>query len=156
MIGRARRAINDDLASSITVIAAVTVRDTKNLAAIYVAVERVSAKAPLAGRQLTVLGLEHKPWGRDEITNIKIAKAPELETFQTDLVSALSPYLVKTGDGSAFLTSKTYRRCIRTASHGWDQRCRHGAQDKCPTRSTTDIDHSFRRHIPARQRGHGA
>ena len=78
----------------------------KNLAAIYVAVERVSAKVPLAGRQLTVLGLEHKPWGREEITNIKIAKAPELETFQTDLVSALSPYLVKTGDGSAFLTSK--------------------------------------------------
>jgi len=72
----------------------------------YDAVERVSAKLPLAGRQLTVLGLEHKPWGHREIMNIKIAKTPELETFQADLVSAISPYLVKSGDGTAFLTSK--------------------------------------------------
>ena len=78
----------------------------KDLAAIYRAVERVSAEFPLAGRQLTVLGLEHRPWDHQEITSIKIAKTRELEAFQADLVSALSPYLVKTGDGSAFLSSK--------------------------------------------------
>jgi hypothetical protein len=80
--------------------------EAKNLPALYHAVERVSAEIPLSGRQLTVLGLEHKPWGHQEITNIKIAKSRELETFQADLVSALSPYLVKTGDGSAFVSSK--------------------------------------------------
>lgn len=80
--------------------------EAKNLAAIYRAVERVSTELPLAGRQLTVLGLEHKPWGHQEITNIKLAKTRELETFQADLLSAISPYLVKTGDGSAFLSSK--------------------------------------------------
>ena len=79
--------------------------EAKNLADIYRAVERVSAELPLAGRQLTVLGLEHKPWGDQEITNIKIEKTRELETFQADLVSAISPYLVKTGDGTAFLSS---------------------------------------------------
>jgi hypothetical protein len=79
--------------------------EAKNLPAIYRAVERVSTKLPLAGRQLTVLGLEHKPWGDQEITNIKIAKTRELETFQADLVSAISPYLLKTGDGTAFLSS---------------------------------------------------
>jgi len=78
----------------------------KDLAAIYDSVRRVSAQLPVAGRQLAVLGLEHKPWGHQEITNIKLAKTPELETLQADLVSAISPYLVKTGDGTAFLTSK--------------------------------------------------
>jgi hypothetical protein len=80
--------------------------DAKNLAALYGAVERVSVELPLAGRQLTVLGVEHKPWGHQEITNIKVAKTPELETFQAHLVSAISPYLLKAGDASAFLTSK--------------------------------------------------
>jgi hypothetical protein len=79
--------------------------EAKSLPAIYRAVERVSTKLPLAGRQLTVLGLEHKPWGQQEITNIKIAKIRELETFQADLVSAIAPYLLETGDGTAFLSS---------------------------------------------------
>jgi hypothetical protein len=79
--------------------------EAKSLPAIYRAVEGVSTKLPLAGRQLTVLGLEHKPWGDQEITNIQIAKIRELEAFQADLVSAISPYLVKTGDGTAFLSS---------------------------------------------------
>lgn len=78
----------------------------KDVADFYVAVEKVSAKHPLAGQQLTMLGLEHKPWNREEITNIKVEKTRELEDFQADLVSAVSPYLVATGDGSAFLTSK--------------------------------------------------
>jgi hypothetical protein len=78
----------------------------KDLAAFYMAVERVSAEHPVAGRQLAVLGLEHKPWARQEITNINIAKTPELEAFQAALVSAVSPYLVNAGDGTAFLTSK--------------------------------------------------
>lgn len=77
----------------------------KDLADIYVVVEKVSAEHPLAGKQLTVLGLEHKPWNREEITNIRIEKTRELQAFQADLVSAVSPYLVETGDGSAFLTS---------------------------------------------------
>jgi hypothetical protein len=79
--------------------------EAKSLPAIYRAVERLSTELPLTGRQLTVLGLEHKAWGNQEITNIKVAKTPELEAFQAHLVSALSPYLAKTGDGSAFLSS---------------------------------------------------
>jgi hypothetical protein len=77
----------------------------KDLADIYVAVAKVSAQHPLIGQHLTVLGLEHKPWDREEITNIKLAKTRDLEGFQADLVSAVSPYLVDTGDERAFVTS---------------------------------------------------
>jgi hypothetical protein len=78
----------------------------KDLTEIYRAVEKVSADHPLVGQQLTVLGLEHKPWNGEEITNIKLAKTGELEAFQADLVSAVSPHLVERGDEHAFLTSK--------------------------------------------------
>jgi hypothetical protein len=78
----------------------------KNLPDLYGVVRKVSAEHPLVGRQLAVAGLEHKPWGQQEITNIKIAKTAELEAFQAALVAAVSPYLVKTGDGTAFLTSR--------------------------------------------------
>ena len=77
----------------------------KDLAEVYRVVEKMSVEHPLAGRQLTVAGLEHKPWNREQITNIKIEKTPELEAFQAALVAALSPYLVATGDKSAFFTS---------------------------------------------------
>jgi hypothetical protein len=77
-----------------------------DLADIYRAVEKVSAQHPLVGQQLTVLGLEHKPWNREEITNIELAKIPDLDAFQADLVSAVSPYLIETGDRRAFVTFK--------------------------------------------------
>lgn len=78
----------------------------KDAAAIYRAVQKVSAEHPLIGRQLPVAGLEHKPWDHQEITNIQIEKSPELEAFQSDLVTVLSPYLVPAGDTNAFFTSK--------------------------------------------------
>src|SRR4030095_2423949 len=78
----------------------------KDLADIYGAVEKVSGKHPLVGRQLAVDGLEHKPWNDEQLTNIKIEKTHELDAFQADLVTALSPYLVEAGDRSAFITSK--------------------------------------------------
>ena len=80
---------------------------SKDLTDVYAAVRTVSLKHPLVGRQLAVKGLEHKPWGDDsEITNIKVEKVPELEGFQADLLTALSRYLVDTGDRTAFVTSK--------------------------------------------------
>jgi hypothetical protein len=72
----------------------------------YSAVEKVSAAHSLSGRQLTVAGLEHRPWNHEEITNIKIGKMRELEAFQAGLVAALSPYLVAAGDTREFFTSK--------------------------------------------------
>jgi hypothetical protein len=77
-----------------------------NLADLYSAVEKVSAAHPLTGRQLTVVGLENKPWNDEHITNIKLEKTPELDGFQAALVAAVSPYLIETGNESAFLTSK--------------------------------------------------
>jgi hypothetical protein len=78
----------------------------KVLADVYGAVETIAGKHPLVGRQLTVDGLEHKPWNNQELTNIRIEKTPELDAFQAALVTVLSPYFVEAGDGSAFITSK--------------------------------------------------
>lgn len=78
----------------------------KGLADVYGAVGKIAGKHPLVGRQLTVDGLEHKPWNDEELTNIKIEKTPELDAFQADLVTALSPYLVEAGDRGAFITSR--------------------------------------------------
>lgn len=79
---------------------------TKRLADVYRSVAKVSAKHPLAGKQLAIDGLEPKPWNAQSLTNIKVEKTPELEAFQADLIAALSPYLVAAGDTSAFFRSK--------------------------------------------------
>jgi hypothetical protein len=80
---------------------------SKDLVELCAAVRTVSQKHPLIGRQLAVNGTEHKPWKDDaEITNIKVEKVPELESFQSDLLTALSRYFVESGDQHAFVTSQ--------------------------------------------------
>lgn len=77
----------------------------KDLPEIYAAVERVAAKHPLIGQQLTVKGLEHTPWQGHQVTTINVEKTTELEAMQSALVAALLPYAVESGDSNAFLTS---------------------------------------------------
>jgi 2'-5' RNA ligase len=79
---------------------------SKDLTDVYGAVRKVTLQRSLIGRHLAVNGLEHQPWNGEELTNIKIAKTPELDAFQAALIAAVSPYFSGPGDSSAFVTSK--------------------------------------------------
>jgi len=78
---------------------------SKNLPDVYQAVSKVTLQHPLVGEQLTVKGLESKPWNGEQLTNIAIEKTAELEALQASLIAALAPLQVASGDQRAFVSS---------------------------------------------------
>jgi hypothetical protein len=77
----------------------------EDLPRLFAAVEQVGARHPIVGQTLTASGLESSPWQGHQITSIDIEKTPELATLQSDLVAALRPYSVESGDAAAFMTT---------------------------------------------------
>ena len=78
---------------------------TDDLPKIFAAVGQAGAKHPIGGQTLTANGLENSPWQGHQITSIKVEKTPDLATLQSDLVTALGPYSVESGDADAFMTT---------------------------------------------------
>jgi hypothetical protein len=74
-----------------------------DLPKVFAAVEQVGAKHPIVGHTLTAGGLESSPWQGHQITSIEIEKTPELAALQSDLVAALLPYSVESGNADAFM-----------------------------------------------------
>ncbi len=77
----------------------------EDLPKLFAAVEQVGAKHPIVGQTLSAGRLESSPWQGHQITSIDIEKTPELATLQSDLVAALRPYSVESGDAAAFMTT---------------------------------------------------
>jgi DUF2891 family protein/2'-5' RNA ligase superfamily protein len=77
----------------------------EDLQKIFAAVEQVGAKHPIVGKTLTASGLESSPWQGHQVTSINVEKTPELAALQSDLVAALGPYSVESGDATAFMTT---------------------------------------------------
>jgi hypothetical protein len=78
---------------------------SKHLPDVYQAVSKVMLQHPLVGEQLTVEGLQSKPWNGEQLTNIEIEKTAGLEAFQASLIAALAPFQVASGDQRAFVSS---------------------------------------------------
>lgn len=74
----------------------------EDLPKVYAAAERAVAKQALPG-QFHSTGLESAPWGDKAMTSIKVRKTPELSALQNELVIALAPYAVRSGDETAFV-----------------------------------------------------
>jgi hypothetical protein len=78
---------------------------TDDLPEVFTAVEQVDARHPMAGQMLTASGLESSPWQGHQVTSITVEKTPELAALQNDLVTALRPYTVESGDAAAFVST---------------------------------------------------
>ena len=74
-----------------------------DLPKVFAAVEKVLAQELPLQWQLTADGLESAPWGGQTMTSIRIRKTPELSALQRELVNALNPFAVHSGDASAFV-----------------------------------------------------
>lgn len=79
---------------------------TQDLPKVFIEIQRVLSRQPLAGHELTARGLESTPWNGTQMWSISVEKIPELSGAQDQLVEALRPYAVDTGGADAFVTTK--------------------------------------------------
>jgi 2'-5' RNA ligase len=82
----------------------------QDLPSIFAVVQRVLSQHRLNGLELTAKGLEHQSWNDKQVSSISVEKPRELDDVQSELVAALRSYRVQSGDGSAFVTSKSDSR----------------------------------------------
>ena len=69
------------------------------------AVGKVVARANLAGMKLEAFKYYYAPAGDTGVSGIVAKPTPELVKLQKDLIAAVAPFTVKTGDSSAFFTT---------------------------------------------------
>jgi haloacid dehalogenase-like hydrolase len=78
---------------------------SEDLDKVYAAVGKVIAGANLAGMKLEAFKYYYAPAGDTGVSGIVAKPTPELVKLQKDLIAAVAPFTVETGDSSAFFTT---------------------------------------------------
>ena len=78
---------------------------TVDLDKVYAAVDKVLASANVTGMKLVAFKYYYIPTGTNGLAGICAKPTPELLKLQADLIAAVAPFTVETGDSSAFITT---------------------------------------------------
>jgi hypothetical protein len=78
---------------------------TADLAKVYAASGQVLARANVIAMKLEALKYYYLPSKDTGIAGIVVKPTPELLKLQTDLIAAVAPFTVETGDSAAFVTT---------------------------------------------------
>ncbi|MCM3869206.1 MAG: haloacid dehalogenase-like hydrolase [Pyrinomonadaceae bacterium] len=78
---------------------------TADLDKVYAAASQVLARADVTGIKLEAFKYYYIPSGPIGLAGIVAKPTPELLKLQADLIAAVAPFTVKTGDSSAFVTT---------------------------------------------------
>ena len=78
---------------------------TRDLEKVYAASNKVFAGADLKAMQLEAFKFYYMPMGATGVAGIVAKPTPALLKLQADIVTAIQPYTVATGDSSAFVTT---------------------------------------------------
>jgi len=78
---------------------------TVDLNKVYAAAGQVLARTNVSGLKLEAFKYYYIPSGPIGLAGIVAKPTPELLKLQTDLIAAVAPFTVKTGDSSAFVTT---------------------------------------------------
>jgi phosphoserine phosphatase len=76
-----------------------------DLGKIHTAVGKIIASANLSGMKLEAFKYYYAPTGDVGVSGIVAKPTPELLKLQNDLIAAVAPFTVRTGDSSAFFTT---------------------------------------------------
>jgi len=82
----------------------------QDLPAIHDAVAKVCVRAKPRDLKLQATGIASSPWNGLAITSIAVARSPELDQFQRDIVKAVEPFAVSGGTAKAFTTNNELPR----------------------------------------------
>jgi hypothetical protein len=78
---------------------------TADLDKVYAAADQVIARADVPGMKLEAFKYYYIPSGDVGLAGIVAKPTPELLKLQTDLIAAVAPFTVETGDSAAFVTT---------------------------------------------------
>ncbi|WP_210270358.1 acid phosphatase [Ensifer oleiphilus] len=78
---------------------------TADLDKVYAATSRVMAGADIAAMKLDAVKYYYIPNGEMGVAGIVAKQTPELVKLQADVIAAVAPYTVETGDSAAFFTT---------------------------------------------------
>jgi hypothetical protein len=78
---------------------------TADLEKVYAAAGEVLAQANVTGMRLGAVKFYYIPTGTNGLAGIVAKPTPELLALQADLLSAVAPFTVETGDSTAFVTT---------------------------------------------------
>ena len=76
-----------------------------DLEKVYAAADKVLARANMAGMRLEAIKYYYIPTGANGLAGIVVKPTPELLRLQAELIAAVAPFTVETGDSSAFVTT---------------------------------------------------
>jgi hypothetical protein len=78
---------------------------TADLDQVYAAAGKVLARANVTAMKLEAFKYYYMPTGNNGLAGIVAKPTPELLKLQADLIAAVAPFTVETGDSSAFVTT---------------------------------------------------